>query len=60
MAVCAEVLRQHFDKGSSSSNTNGEAEDEAKKPLDAPGFEAGAFESLESDFQEVPSPAARG
>ena len=29
-------------------------QDDAKKaPLDAPGFESGAFESLENDFQEV-------
>ena len=26
---------------------------EEKEPLDAPGFESGAFESLEKDFQEV-------
>ena len=32
---------------------NRQAEDE-KKPVDVgPGFESGAFESLESDFQEV-------
>merc|ERR1719407_29912 len=29
------------------------ADDDAKKSLDAPGFESGAFESLENDFQEV-------
>ena len=30
-----------------------QAEAETQKPLEAPGFETGAFESLESDFQEV-------
>ena len=28
-------------------------QDASKKALDAPGFESGAFESLENDFQEV-------
>jgi hypothetical protein len=33
---------------------------EGKKALDAPGFESGAFEALESDFQEERPPPARG
>ena len=33
--------------------TSSRPQDDAKKGLDAPGFESGAFESLENDFQEV-------
>jgi len=29
------------------------AQDDIKKKLDGPGFDAGAFEALESNFQEV-------